>query len=70
MAQTRKQSAVEAAINILIGYSITLTANMLIFPLFGWDISVQQNLLMGVIYTLISFARSYLIRRFFNWWHK
>lgn len=68
--QTRKQSAIEAMMNIVIGYTINFAANLLLFPLFGWDISVQQNLLLGVLYTLISFARSYALRRFYNWWHQ
>lgn len=68
--QTRKQSAIEATANILVGYTINFIANMTLFPLFGWDISVQQNLLLGVLYTLISFARSYMLRRFYNWWHQ
>ena len=34
-----------------------------------WDISLQQNLLIGVFYTVISFSGSYLLRRFYNWWH-
>ena len=67
--QTRKQSAVEAVMNIFIGYTINFIANMTLFPLFGWEISLQQNLIIGVIYTLISFARSYMLRRFYNWWH-
>ena len=67
--QTRKQSATEAVMNILIGYTINLVANFTIFPLFGWDISLQQNLLTGVFYTVISFARSYMLRRFYNWRH-
>lgn len=68
--QTRKQSAIEATANILVGYTINFIANMTLFPLFGWEISVQQNLLLGVLYTLISFARSYMLRRFYNWWHQ
>lgn len=67
--QTRKQSAIEALMNIVIGYTINFIANLTLFPLFGWDISIQQNLLLGVLYTLISFARSYMLRRFYNWWH-
>lgn len=69
MTQTRKQSAIEAAMNIFIGYTINFIANFTLFPLFGWEISIQQNLVIGVIYTLISFARSYMLRRFYNWWH-
>lgn len=50
----------------MIGYSINFTANMLIFPLFGWKISVAQNLWLGVIFTVISLARQYVLRRVFT----
>lgn len=66
MSQSRKGSFVEAVINVLIGLWINLTANMLIFPHFGWHISVEQNIQLGIIYTAISIIRSYCIRRWFN----
>ena len=66
MSQTRKGSLAEALINVLIGYGINLTANALIFPLFGWHISLRQNIALGVFYTFISIVRSYCIRRWFN----
>ena len=66
MSQSRKHSFYEAWVNIFIGYSVNLIANMLIFPLFGFHITVTQNIVMGVIYTAISLARSYAIRRWFN----
>lgn len=68
--QTKKQSAIEAAANILVGYTVNMLANFAIFPLFGWNITLEQNLLLGVFYTVVSFARSYGLRRFYNWWHK
>ena len=66
MSQSRKHSFYEAWVNILIGYGVNFTANMLIFPLFGFHITVTQNIVMGVIYTGISLVRSYAIRRWFN----
>lgn len=47
----------------------SMLANFLIFPLLGWEISLAQNLTLGVFYTLVSFARSYALRRFYNWRH-
>ena len=64
--QTRLGSFVEAWINVLIGLGINLTANAIFLPMIGFDISVSQNLTLGVIYTIISVARSYAVRRWFN----
>lgn len=66
VGQTRRRSLLESFVNILVGYSINFTANLLIFPLFGWHISARENLTLGVIYTGISLVRSYGLRRFFN----
>lgn len=66
MKQTKLGSFYEALINIIIGWTINFIANMMIFPLFGWEISIEQNVLIGTIYTLISLVRSYVIRRWFN----
>ena len=66
MTQTRLGSLYEAIINVVIGFSINYCANLLIFPLFGLHISPGANFVMGLIYTAISIARSYAIRRWFN----
>lgn len=66
MTQTRLGSLIEAVFNVVVGFGINFTANLLIFPLFGWEISAAQNLTLGAIYTAISIARSYVIRRWFN----
>ena len=66
MSQTKTGSFIEAWINVAIGFSINYVANLVIFPLFNMHISLTDNLLMGGIYTLISVARSYAIRRWFN----
>ena len=66
MTQTRLGSLIEAIINVLIGFSINFGANMLIFPLFGFQITPGANFALGLIYTVISVVRSYAVRRWFN----
>lgn len=66
MNQTKLGSLIEACINVLIGFVINMFANFLILPLIGFHISLGQNLFIGVLYTFVSVARSYAIRRWFN----
>lgn len=66
MSQTRLQSAVESLANVAIGYAVAVASQMLIFPLFGIHITMADNLLIGSYFTLISIARSYAVRRWFN----
>jgi hypothetical protein len=64
--QSRKGSLIEAGINVLIGYWINFIANLTILPMFGFNITLSQNLMIGLIFTVISVARSYIVRRYFN----
>lgn len=66
MNQTRTASAVEAIANVAIGFGIALLAQVLIFPRFGFTPSAAENLQIGALFTLVSLARSYLLRRLFN----
>ena len=64
--QTKYQSLIESLTNILIGYLTALLSQVLIFPLFDIYVSLQDNLLIGLYFTIISLVRSYLVRRYFN----
>ena len=66
MTQTRLGSLIEAFINVLIGFWINFAANLAILPLFGYTPTLAQNFQIGLLYTVISIARSYVIRRWFN----
>jgi hypothetical protein len=66
MKQTRLISAIEAFVNIAIGMGVALGSQYLIFPLFDIHISHSSHLQITFWFTLISFARSYFIRRWFS----
>lgn len=69
MMQTRIQSLIEAWANVLIGYFIALAAQMIVFPLYDIKVTMTQNIQIGLIFTIVSIARSYALRRLFNWLH-
>ena len=66
MNQTRLGSLIEVLFNIAIGFSINWVANIWILPLYGFHITGGQAFSMGLIFTIISVVRSYIIRRYFN----
>jgi len=67
--QTRLQSLIETCINVGSGYFVGLLAQFAVFPLYGLQVSLSTNLQIGVWFTAIMIAKSYIIRRGFNWWH-
>lgn len=68
--QTRLQSLIEAWVNVIIGYFVALIAQLIVFPLYDLEVSFSQNLQIGLIFTVVSIARSYLLRRLFNRLHR
>lgn len=67
--QTRLHSALEAVANIAAGSAIAYAAQVVIFPLYGVHFSTGEHLQIMVLFTVVSLARSYALRRVFNRWH-
>ncbi|UFM66054.1 hypothetical protein LOS78_08890 [Paracoccus sp. MA] len=66
MKQSRHMSLVESVANVIVGYSVAVTTQILIFPIFGLHTTLAQNLKMGAVFTVVSIARSYVLRRLFE----
>ena len=64
--QSRLMSAVEATANVAVGYGIAVITQVMVFPLFGLNASLVENLILGSIFTIVSLIRSYALRRMFN----
>lgn len=64
--QSRSMSLVETMASTAIGYAVALVTQILVFPIFGVDIPLRDNIGISLIFTAVSIARGYLIRRFFN----
>lgn len=59
-------SAVEALTSTAIGYGVAVAANAVVLPAFGFPVSVGQSFVIGAIFTAVSLARGYLVRRLFD----
>ena len=68
MKQSRLMSLVESFANVLVGYGVAVVTQILIFPVFGLHATLAQSLKMGVVFTGVSIARSYALRRLFERW--
>jgi hypothetical protein len=64
--QSRAMSLVEAVTNVVVGYGIAVITQILVFPLFGVQLRTGDNLAIGAIFTLVSLARSFTLRRLFE----
>ena len=67
MGQTKLESAIEQMLNIGSGFFISLLVmQFIITPIFGLQVTVNDNLVITGIFTVTSFIRSYTWRRLFN----
>lgn len=69
MHQSKKHSLLEVCLGTAIGFIIAYTANLIIFPVFGWSLGYGENFLLTCFFTVISIVRGYAVRRLFNWLH-
>ena len=66
MKQSRLMSLIEAITNVIVGYGVAVVTQILIFPIFGLQTTLGQNLAMGGIFTIVSLFRSFCLRRLFE----
>lgn len=66
MKQSKKQSLKETVISTFIGLAVSLITQIVIFPLYGMQVSFNQNIQITIIFTVVSILRGYLVRRYFN----
>ena len=60
------ESLVEALFNVVVGYGINFIGNLVILPMLGYNVTIADNLVIGLFFTVVSVARSYALRRWFN----
>ena len=74
MKDSKIKSLTEAIFNIIVGFTINFIANVIILPLvFDIPFTIGKFMWIGLLYTIISLTRSYLLRRmfvngFYEWW--
>lgn len=66
MSQTKRMSVVESMVNLAVGMIVALISQIVIFGLYDIPVNLSQNIEMTAWFTVVSFVRSYCLRRMFN----
>lgn len=64
--QSRVDSFMEAVTNTAVGFIVTLAASPLIYAMTGVSITLHQMAGATLLFTVVSVARQYVLRRLFN----
>ena len=70
MTQSRGLSALEAVVNVLAGLVVAFAVQLAVFPVLGLAATLAQNATLAAVFTLVSFLRSYAVRRAFDRWSR
>ena len=64
--QSRLGSLVESLTNVAVGLVISLLSQIVIFGAYGIHLTLGDNVMITVWFTVVSVLRSFAIRRYFN----
>lgn len=64
--QTKTKSLLEAATNTFVGYAISVAIGQFIYPIFGYAITITDNMGLTAVFVSVSLVRSYVVRRWFT----
>lgn len=64
--QSKKLSTLESLVNTIVGLLTSFLIQIVIYPLMGIPVSLNQNIIITIVFFIASFIRGYFIRRVFN----
>jgi hypothetical protein len=59
-------SMIEAATNIVVGYVLAITTQIVVFPWFGIETGLAEHMTIGLAFVGVSLLRAYALRRLFE----
>ncbi len=66
LGQSKRHSLFESISNVIVGFIISVAANWIVLPWFGYAVSIKDSAGIGLVLTVVSVIRSYLLRRLYN----
>ena len=66
MYQSKKMAAAEVLFNSVIGFLMGVASQLLIFPVMSISVTISENIILTLYFTVVSIIRTYIIRRIFN----
>jgi hypothetical protein len=64
--QSKSKSVIEAVTNTLTGLVTSFLIQLIIYPLMDIPVKLHQNIIITIVFMIVSILRSYIIRRIFN----
>ena len=66
MKQTKRKSLIESIIQTIIGLGTSILIQVILYPMMGIPVSLEQNLIITLVFFTVSIVRGYFVRRIFE----
>jgi hypothetical protein len=66
MKQSKKHSAIESITQTVIGLVTSILIQVVLYPILGIPVSFKQNVIITIVFFVVSVVRGYVVRRVFN----
>ena len=64
--QTKKNSLIESITQTIIGLFTSIILQMILYPLMGIPVTFKQNIIITIVFFIVSIIRGFIVRRYFN----
>lgn len=66
MKQTKRKSLIESIIQTIIGLGTSILIQVILYPMMGIPVTFSQNLIITLVFFMVSIVRGYFVRRIFE----
>mgnify|MGYP003606355309 FL=1 len=66
MKQTKRKSLIESIIQTIIGLGTSILIQVILYPIMGIPVTFSQNLIITLVFFMVSIVRGYFVRRIFE----
>ena len=66
MKQTKQKSFIESVIQTIIGLGTSILIQIILYPIMGIPVTFTQNLIITLVFFIVSIIRGYFVRRIFE----
>lgn len=64
--QNKKHSFIESLTQTFIGLGTSIAIQVVLYPLMGIPVTLFQNVIITIVFFVVSIIRGYFVRRLFN----
>ena len=66
MKQSKNKSLIESVIQTVIGLVTSVLIQVILYPIMGIPVTFFQNIIITLVFFVVSIVRGYFVRRIFN----